>query len=459
MEEMLLQKNRLIRTMANDITRLREEEVRGEREKIMGLRAGDETKRRALEETRKAKEEREKAEFLLKLKRMEESEKEALEAEAARRREMEKTKVSDLLEDAKKREGDIKRRIGLEEEEGKRKREEEFLRRAEEERRQGMATTSQLQREKEERERADFLKRVAEERVQRPTPEMMQTSSDLPGREMAREEKFPLRPDISIPRIGKTIRTTLIAKAPPQRASTFEKFFVRVLIIGFLMAIWAGIFTFWYWFLTKEKTTLFPPSSEVEEETVSNPEPVVPSSLIPVTETKTLEIASTEELESKLSEFLKVGGSSSSSFYRILIKNSSENKILDMKEVFDALQVKAPETFYQKINLAFTFFLYPSEEYNRLGFVAEVNEGQDLSTFLKSWEGTMEEDFETLFTLIDKQGPSLISYFRTAKYQGVSFRFQTFSKKDMGICYAILGSKLIWTSSWESLTKVIDLLK
>jgi len=458
MEEILSQKNRLIRTMANDIARLREAEVRGERDKIMGLRAGEETKRRALEETRKGREEREKAEFLLKLKRMEESEKETLKAEAARRREMEKTKVSDLLEEAKRREGDIKRRIELEKEEEKRKREEEFLRRAEEERRQGMATTSQLQREKEERERADFLKRVAEERVQRPTPEMTQVSPALPGREMIREEKFPLRPGFSIPGTGKLGRTTLIAKTPPQRASTFEKFFVRVLIIGFLMAIWAGLFTFWYWFLTKEKTTLLPSPSEVKEEPIVT-EPVIPSSLIPITETKTLEIASAEELESKLSEFLKAGGLSNAKFYRILIKNSSENKILNLKELFDALQVKAPETFYQKVDLAFTFFLYPSKNYNRLGFIAEVSEGQDLSALLKSWEGTMEEDFETLFTLMNKQGPSLISYFRAAKYQGVNFRFQTFSKQDLGICYSVLGNKLIWTSSWESLTKVIDLLK
>ncbi len=319
--------------------------------------------------------------------------------------------------------------------------------------------TAQSQREKEERERADFLKRVAEERVERPTPEMMQPSPALPGTETTREEKFPLRPGFSIPRTEKPSRTTLIAKAPPHRASTFEKFFVRILIIGFLVAIWAGLFTFWYWFFTKEKTTPLPFLPAAEEEPVVNPEPVIPASLIPITETKTLEIASAEELESKLSEFLKAGGFSSSKFYRILIKNSSENKILDMKEFFDALQVKTPETFYQKVDLAFTFFLYPSEKYNRLGFIAEVNEGEDMSAFLKSWEKTMEGDFETLFSLMGKESPALISYFRAAKYQGVSFRFQTFSKQDMGICYSILDNKLIWTSSWESLTKVIDLLK
>lgn len=86
-EKVAPQKSRPIRTMAKDLARLREEEVGKEREKIMGLRAGEETKRRALEEVRREKEEREKAEFLLKLKKMEEGEREATEAELIRKRE------------------------------------------------------------------------------------------------------------------------------------------------------------------------------------------------------------------------------------------------------------------------------------------------------------------------------------------------------------------------------------
>lgn len=370
---------------------------------------------------------------------------------------MEKTKVSELLEQAKKREEEIKKRIGLEKEEGKRIREEEFMKRREEELRQ-RTEMAQSQREREEKERIDFLKRVAEERIEKPTPEIMPAPT-IPGMEKIKEEKFPPRPSLALPKIEKPARAPLIFKAPPKRPSGFEKIFIRVLIIGFLVAIWAGIFTFWYWFLTREKPTLPLPSPVVEEEPVVKPGPIIPPSLIPITETKTLGIASAEELKTKLSEFLSTGEFPELKFYRILIKNDTENKILNLKEFLESLQIEAPEDFYQKLDLDFTLFLYPTEKYNRLGFVAKIKEGEAFPATLKSWEKTMEKDFENLFSLIGKERPALISYFRGAQYQGVSFRFQTFTKEDLGICYLILGDKLIWTSSWESLTKVIDLIK
>lgn len=450
-------KKREIRTMQKDITRLREEEVKGEREKIIGLRTDEETKRRALEEVKREKEEKEKAEFLLKLKKMEEAEGKVEEAESTRRREMEKTKVAELLEQARKREEEIKKRVSLEKEGEKREREEEFLKRREGELRQ-RAEMAQVQKEKEEKERAEFLKRVAEERIEKPVPGITPAPT-IPEMGGAKEEKFPPRARIALPKIEKPAWAPLISKAPPKRPSTFEKIFIRVLIIGFLVAIWAGIFTFWYWFFTREKPTPPSPPPVAEEKPVEKPGPVIPPSLIPAAETKTLEIASAEELKPKLSEFLKTGEFLELKFYRILIKNNTENKILNLKEFFEALQIKTPENFYQKLDLDFTLFLYPTAKYNRLGFIAKIKEGENFPVTLKSWEKTMEKDFENLFSLMNKEKPALIPYFRGAQYRGASFRFQTFTKEDLGICYSIFDDELIWASSWESLTKAIDLFK
>jgi hypothetical protein len=73
--------------------------------------------------------------------------------------------------------------------------------------------------------------------------------------------------------------------------------------------------------------------------------------------------------------------------------------------------------------------------------------------------------------LMGKEGPALIPIFRDANYKGVVFRYQTFSKEDLGICYSILQQAqddeftesisedfLVFTSSYESMTKVIDKL-
>jgi len=59
-----------------------------------------------------------------------------------------------------------------------------------------------------------------------------------------------------------------------------------------------------------------------------------------------------------------------------------------------------------------------------------------------------------------KKEPALVDYFKDGAYQGVNFRFQTFTQQDLGMVYAVFNDDyLIITSSWKSMSRVLDKLQ
>ena len=145
-----------------------------------------------------------------------------------------------------------------------------------------------------------------------------------------------------------------------------------------------------------------------------------------------------------------------------MIKHEKENKILDLKEFFEVLSIKVSEELYQKVDNNFTLFIYSQSEGNRLGFAVKINDRKTVESLLKSQEGTMEQDFDSFFKLMGKEGPASFSYFRSASnvagYKGISFRYQTLTNYDLAICYLITDQHLIFTSSWKSMVDIIDKL-
>lgn len=430
MEENLKnQKKITVRTMAKDIAKLREMAVELEREKIMKMKPEEEIK--------KAREEKEKKERELLLAKEKEElkkkEEELKRAEELKKEEIRREKLKEFLEK-------FKAPIKKPELEEKPKLEEKFFKKMPSEKVPEMEKIPEeilmkkleeieARREKERKEREEFLKRVSEEKIEiRPPVIEAETSTRYP----------------------------LISKIPPKKPVFFEKIFVRIVVVGFLVASWAAIFTFWYWFLAARKPKVIVPPEQPSR--IEQPEPMIPPALIPVKTLKIVEFSFPEELKTHLSLFLNLQYPEGQ-FQRIVIKNKKEMKILTLQEFFETLGIEAPVALYQKLNPDFTLFLYSKEKYNRLGFLTKIKNREGLTSLMNKWEPNMEGDFENLFNLLGKEKPALIPYFRGAQYQGVSFRFQTFTKEDLGICYAIFGDYFIFTSSWESLTKVIDLLK
>jgi beta-N-acetylhexosaminidase len=261
-------------------------------------------------------------------------------------------------------------------------------------------------------------------------------------------------PEIPKPEIKKKAEVTLIPKLP-KRPSPLTKVLVRIAIIVILFLILG----FFYWFFGARKAEVpleevIPPREEIKEGKIEEiPEVFIPPPLIAVATTTVLEISSLEELPSLFSQLL-ARSFDSKGIIRVLIKDIQKNRILDLKDFFQAFEIKTPENLYPKLDLDFTLFIYPQEEGNRLGFLAKTKE--DISKSLIAWESTMEKDTENLFAALGKEKPPLSARFKTSFYQGTGFRFLTISRADFGICYAWYDNYWIFTSSFGSMKAALQ---
>ena len=251
---------------------------------------------------------------------------------------------------------------------------------------------------------------------------------------------------------------TLIPKIPQaKKFLPWQKILVRVLItLAVLLLI-----GFLYWFFAvKEKGAKEPlrPGGEapVTEETPEKvPEITVPPSLIVTADTRTLEISSLDELPSLLTQLL-VEDFETPGANRLLIENTREHKLLGLKEFFQAFEIEPPEGFLEKMDNDFTLFLQVDETYNSLGLITKVEEAEGLLGLIQSWEKTMVQDTEKLFSALGKEGPDLASSFRTSAYKGAGFRYLTISKTDFGLCYGWFDDYFVLSSSFSSMATAID---
>jgi flagellar biosynthesis GTPase FlhF len=338
----------------------------------------------------------------------------------------------------------------------------------------------ELKKEEEERKRAGeevemrkeiIRKTEEEERKKREEAEKIRKEKILEERREEREKAWQIEEEerrklLERLRTGKVLKKeketpekaeeVLIPRPVLKRPSLFEKIFIRIIVLLILLGVFGLVFAFWYWFLEVKKAPPAPPPP-VEEVIPEKPEVIIPPPLISVEATETLEISTKEEIPEMIKQILtkelKEG-----SFNRVLIKNISENKLISLSEFFEVFQIKTPENLYQKLGENYTLFIFSQEAGKRVGFIVEIKEKENLSDLLKSWESSMEKDFENLFALLGKEKPALSPYFKDGDYKGGSFRFQTFTLQDLGICYGIFNDYFLFTSSGESLTKAIDKL-
>lgn len=318
---------------------------------------------------------------------------------------------------------------------------------------------------KEGEEKKEFLKR---EEIQTMRKEISKLREIEAQKERERIAALKLEKEKSIPQKPPEIKekkieereklpVTLIPK-PPKGPPPHRKILVRAIVIALIFLL----LSVFIWLLLINKVEKAP-EEEVEkeikkeiEEVIKEPEIIIPLSLVSETATATLEISFLEELPSSLSQLLE--GSFEPGFTRILIKDIEENKILGLKEFFQAFEIKTPEGFLDKLNNDFTLFIYSGEN-QRLGFATEIKEKEELSDLLSFWEETLEKDTENLFAVLGKEGEAYASNFKESSFGEISFRFLTISTEDFGICYTSVGNFFVFTTSFESIEKTINELK
>ena len=196
-------------------------------------------------------------------------------------------------------------------------------------------------------------------------------------------------------------------------------------------------------------------------------EPVIPEALIPVDETKTIElIIGQENLIPDLLKSIIFEEQATSTFRRILIKSISQDqrRYMSLNDFNSALGISLPNNIYQSVADSdiesgnYTLFFHNQIQGNRFGIVIEMLENSILIQELKDWENTMTTDLNPIF-LRDEIPSAATEEFQDNVYQGISIRYLNFSTPDLSIDYAIVNNKLIIATSRESMYAVIDCLR
>ena len=242
-----------------------------------------------------------------------------------------------------------------------------------------------------------------------------------------------------------------------------EKIIVRVIVIGVLLFILANGLAFGYWYFTRKNVVKVTPGSQTPgvNDAELQQTPGVSNALTPVlffdaVQEKTIEVATADNLLVLLSGVLKE--EYPQGFTRILLKEGGDTTLFTMQEFLNKAGVAMPEPLLSLLEPDFMLFMYTVPGKKRLGFMGELSQTEGVQDMLQTWETTLEQDMKALWETVGQKGSAYAPFFRPAVHQNNLVRFQTFSVLDFGVVYALFGTKLILTTSFESATKAIDLL-
>ena len=263
------------------------------------------------------------------------------------------------------------------------------------------------------------------------------------------KKREPSPPGIEKPKVPSE---TLIPKPILKKPSPFKKVLARGIICAVLLLIFGSLLWFFVFKKPAEEEEIIQPE-EKEEEIIEKPEISISPCLISVAETKVSEISQNEEIPGVIYQ-LMAEELPKGIFTRIVIKNTSENRLSSLEDLSQVFRIETPEEIFQKLGPDYTLALYSQEQGKRVAFVIDIKEEEGLTKLLKDWETKL---IDGVF-VSGEEISVLVPSFKSADYKGATFRYQTFSEDDLGICYSILNNYFILTSSGESILKVIDKL-
>jgi len=185
----------------------------------------------------------------------------------------------------------------------------------------------------------------------------------------------------------------------------------------------------------------------------------VPDSLIPVNQTKTIELITDQE-NLLLGQLKVLAGQeqASSTVSRILVKViDQEQKYLSLSDLVSALNISIPEAIATSTTENYTLFLYNQPEGNRLGIVIKMGQSDTLVQDLSNWEITIKDDLKQLF-LTEELPDAATQGFQDNIYNDIYIRYMNFATPYLSLDYALIKGNLVITTSRESMFAIIDSL-
>jgi len=323
-------------------------------------------------------------------------------------------------------------------------------------------------REKAERERIKAQKeaeiRVKEEAERKKEAEEKDRKEAEKARKIKEKEIRKIQRTEKI----KEIKIRLVKNAPK---------LITGLIVIFLIA---GIGIFFYWW---NYVRVIPPvithfecqneqcveiEGEGENQCQLNEDckPIIPEQLISSYKIETIELP-IEKYESFIDRFESIYRTKQekNTFKSVLIKliKQTKKEYADLYFFISISKINIPENIQNAIADSeingdnYNLFLYNNGEENRVGLIISMKESPSLVKDLITWEETMVDDISS-FIFKNEILESATEEFQDNIYNGVTMRYINFPTSDLSVDYAIIGDKLIITTSKDSMYAVIDAL-
>ena len=284
--------------------------------------------------------------------------------------------------------------------------------------------------------------------VQTPKPQPIQGAKTRSGSE--RPMPPPLMPHAEgLPTVRQEQKPVFL-----RTKTRSEKILIRAIIIGILLFILLNGITFGYWYFIERKAGAGTGSTEPILQ--YSPAPIqTPAAFFETLQETTINLGAADDLIALVSDTLEK--EYPQGFTRILVKNEG-GSFLTTQEFLRRAGIAAPEPLLSLLQNDFMLFAYSSPARKRLGIITDLAQSEGAQDIIKNWEATVEQDTKPLWEIVEQKGSAYTPFFRQTAYQNNQVRFQTFSELDFGIVYTLFETKLILTTSFESLTKTVDLL-
>jgi len=116
-----------------------------------------------------------------------------------------------------------------------------------------------------------------------------------------------------------------------------------------------------------------------------------------------------------------------------------------------------PQDITDRMTSNYNLVAYSESDSGRLGLILEVNDVQAVQEILSDWERTMATDLAVLYfnnslNLEDASSEDFIENI----YSDVSIKYRNFPSPDVAIEYAVVGNKLIFATSKNSMLALVD---
>jgi len=346
----------------------------------------------------------------------------------------------------------------------------EKMREAAIEQKKRLAADAAEEQEKARQTEQEQKKKEAAEQQRRAQEKIQEEQKRL--REQVREPAITPTPRFRIQEPPSTPQKAPSEEPPERPPSSSSRIIARLVVVILVAFILFNAILFGYWQLQQRGFggIQLPPIPFLSGPDPVPPPQIPPPSVIPPPEptslgeqlqlprTVTIQFAGKQELLSSFSDVLSQEGAAG--LTHLKLSESTDGSLTSAQRFFEVAEASLPDAIANQLRGEVVFFTYSYEVGKRWGFVTEIEDVGRVQAALQDWEPNVEFNTLSLTQLLGPKGTAYTTQFREKSPQGVPIHFQTFSRQDTGIVYALVEERfLIFANSYEATKAMIDQIR